>query len=235
MIPFFRRIRKQLANDNKPLKYLRYAIGEIILVVIGILIALQINNWNDSIKYALSEKEFIKSLELDLLRDKEFLTASFNDAKIRLSEINVLLEELSQISKSNQSLIDSLFIKHLIPIATFYPQSGSFETATSSGIFTNFKNKDLLAKVHNLYKTLYPRVVYNGELVDDRTMKLGEKYAHERRIGKLGEKNNAQISEIMDDVYRGVNGGKWRNRILSETLEVINIILSDISMLSANL
>ena len=48
MIPFFRKIRKQFADDNKPLKYMRYAIGEIILVVIGILIALSINNWNEN-------------------------------------------------------------------------------------------------------------------------------------------------------------------------------------------
>ena len=45
MIPFFRKIRKKMADDNKPLKYMRYAIGEIVLVVVGILIALQINNW----------------------------------------------------------------------------------------------------------------------------------------------------------------------------------------------
>ena len=50
MIPFFRKIRKKIADDNKPMKYMRYAIGEIILVVIGILIALQINNWNQQRK-----------------------------------------------------------------------------------------------------------------------------------------------------------------------------------------
>jgi hypothetical protein len=50
MIPFFRKIRKTLADDNKPIKYLRYAIGEIVLVVIGILIALQINNANENRK-----------------------------------------------------------------------------------------------------------------------------------------------------------------------------------------
>jgi hypothetical protein len=44
MIPIFRKIRKKMADDNKPMKYMRYAIGEIALVVIGILIALQINN-----------------------------------------------------------------------------------------------------------------------------------------------------------------------------------------------
>ena len=48
MTKFFRKIRKKLADDNKPIKYLRYAIGEIVLVVIGILIALQINNWNQN-------------------------------------------------------------------------------------------------------------------------------------------------------------------------------------------
>ena len=46
MINFFRKIRKKMADDSKPMKYLRYAIGEILLVVIGILIAIQINNWN---------------------------------------------------------------------------------------------------------------------------------------------------------------------------------------------
>mgnify|MGYP001591841413 CR=1 FL=1 len=50
MIKFFRRIRQGLLSENKFSKYLLYAIGEIILVVIGILIALQINNWNEKRK-----------------------------------------------------------------------------------------------------------------------------------------------------------------------------------------
>ena len=50
MINFFRKIRKQLADQNKPLKYFRYAFGEIVLVMIGILLALQVNNWNEERK-----------------------------------------------------------------------------------------------------------------------------------------------------------------------------------------
>jgi hypothetical protein len=50
MINFFRRIRKKLADDNKPLKYMRYAIGEILLAEVGVLIALQINNRNENKK-----------------------------------------------------------------------------------------------------------------------------------------------------------------------------------------
>ena len=52
MLRFFRNIIKELAAENKVTAYLRYAIGEIILVVIGILIALQINNWNERRKKA---------------------------------------------------------------------------------------------------------------------------------------------------------------------------------------
>ena len=63
MIPFFRKIRKTLADDNKPIKYLRYAIGEIVLVVFGILIALQINNWHKS-----NEKNELKSVYLKSLQ-----------------------------------------------------------------------------------------------------------------------------------------------------------------------
>ena len=48
MIKFFRHIRQDLMSKNKTSKYLKYAIGEILLVVIGILIALQINNWNQN-------------------------------------------------------------------------------------------------------------------------------------------------------------------------------------------
>jgi len=69
MINFFRRIRKNLADDNKPLKYMRYATGEIVLVVLGILIALQINNWNELRKIHLQNIEFLNNLKVELSVD----------------------------------------------------------------------------------------------------------------------------------------------------------------------
>ena len=73
MIPFFRKIRKQFADDNKPLKYMRYAIGEIVLVVIGILIALQINNWNEQDKIVKSIDSNLVILKQNLLEDQKQL------------------------------------------------------------------------------------------------------------------------------------------------------------------
>jgi len=61
MIKFFRKIRQNLLMENKTGKYFKYAIGEILLVVIGILIALQINNWNDQ---RISKKEVITQLKI---------------------------------------------------------------------------------------------------------------------------------------------------------------------------
>ncbi|MBN2615621.1 MAG: hypothetical protein JXR71_07985 [Bacteroidales bacterium] len=55
----FKNIRRKLAAENQLTKYLRYAIGEILLVVIGILIALQVNNWNEHRKKMIFEREII--------------------------------------------------------------------------------------------------------------------------------------------------------------------------------
>ena len=66
MTPFFRRIRLKLANENQFLRYSRYAIGEIVLVVVGILIALQINNWNETRKEKIQEHHILEVILKDL-------------------------------------------------------------------------------------------------------------------------------------------------------------------------
>ena len=58
-----------MAEDNRPLKYLRYAVGEIILVVIGILIAVQINNWNEGQKRSKLKQTYVENLINDLTKD----------------------------------------------------------------------------------------------------------------------------------------------------------------------
>ena len=69
MLRFFRQIRQRLLSDNKFSKYLLYAIGEIVLVVIGILIALQINNWNEDRKREKLKASYTASLIDDLALD----------------------------------------------------------------------------------------------------------------------------------------------------------------------
>ena len=84
MIKFFRKIRQKLVSENNLGKYLFYAIGEIVLVVIGILIALSINNWNESRKIRHQDIEFLKNLKAELLIDISALT----DRKTEYQRIN---------------------------------------------------------------------------------------------------------------------------------------------------
>lgn len=69
MTRFFHKIRLKLASENQFFKYTRYAIGEIILVVIGILFALQINNWNEGRKQNRADQEFLRNLRMELSLD----------------------------------------------------------------------------------------------------------------------------------------------------------------------
>jgi len=101
MIPFFRKIRKKMADDNKPIQYMRYAIGEIVLVVIGILIALSINNWNEERKEGLIEQNYLRRLLVDLESDYKTLTFSKGLSNDRINQIKILTDVITNPSLSN--------------------------------------------------------------------------------------------------------------------------------------
>jgi hypothetical protein len=84
MIKFFRFIRQRLVSQNKLGKYLVYAIGEIVLVVIGILIAIQINNWNEEKKNNRIETVTLRSLKEDLLSSQAQLTEKISNTQERV-------------------------------------------------------------------------------------------------------------------------------------------------------
>lgn len=81
MIKFFRKIRQRLLTENKFSKYLLYAIGEIVLVVIGILIALSINNWNEANKQEILEIKYLKRLKTDLVHDSIYFNMRITNAR----------------------------------------------------------------------------------------------------------------------------------------------------------
>jgi len=90
MLRFFRLIRQRLLTENPPAgsrradrfsKYLLYAIGEILLVVIGILIALQVNNWNESRQERSSELNFLSRIREDLRNDNDYFKRRIDDAE----------------------------------------------------------------------------------------------------------------------------------------------------------
>ena len=103
MIKFFRKIRQRLLTENKFSKYLLYAIGEIILVVIGILIALSINNWNEERKESLIEKNYLRRLLVDLENDYKTLSFSKDLSRDRINQVNILSNVIENQSQSNEN------------------------------------------------------------------------------------------------------------------------------------
>jgi len=115
MLPFFRKIRYKLAENNQFFKYSRYAIGEIVLVVIGILIALSINNWNQE---RINEKEIKNKLMLvqrELIGDIAALEKeiSFRGNRQKLISRSLkILEEETSLSSQNRAILDSAFLTY---------------------------------------------------------------------------------------------------------------------------
>lgn len=86
MIKFFRTIRRKMLSQGKTIKYLQYAIGEIVLVVIGILIALSINNKSDEVADREAERSFYRNTA-DLLKDDMPVTYEVSELTMRNSSI----------------------------------------------------------------------------------------------------------------------------------------------------
>jgi Family of unknown function (DUF6090) len=99
MIKFFRKIRQNLIMENKTSKYFKYAAGEIVLVVIGILIALQINNWNENRKINNQETVYLQDLKNDITFDIETLNARVANNNLMVHNIDTILTLIS--SKKN--------------------------------------------------------------------------------------------------------------------------------------
>ncbi|MCW5515438.1 DUF6090 family protein [Muriicola sp. Z0-33] len=104
MLKFFRKIRQQLLTENKFSKYIVYAIGEILLVVIGILIALQINNMNEARKTEKFEHQILNDI-LIALEDNIFRnTACLKSNKNSIASVDIILKQLEENTGYHDSL-----------------------------------------------------------------------------------------------------------------------------------
>jgi hypothetical protein len=160
MIKFFRKIRQNLLSEGKTGKYFKYAIGEIVLVVIGILIALQINNWNESRIQRQKEIVILSELKKELENDLE---TEFIPAIDYLKETNQTTLKLwryyREYHKNNSKIIpkDSLSYYLQSPALkwSFVLNLGAFESLKSSGIDI-ISNDSLRSKISTMYSTHYP-------------------------------------------------------------------------------
>ncbi len=149
MIKLFRNIRKNLLNEGKTTNYFKYAIGEIILVVIGIFIALQLNNWNQNRIDNLQATEALYNLKAELqknivdLETLDSLYATFQSSTkkgIEMLNNNLLVRDLVALD----TLIQTKY-------TTFPLTKSTYQELINTGSFYNIKNEKLKSEINKLY------------------------------------------------------------------------------------
>jgi hypothetical protein len=173
MIKLFRNIRQNLlAEGKKTSRYLKYAIGEIILVVIGILIALSINNWNENRKEHLLEKRYLSDLRTDLqkdslaindmlkqsagqMRSKSLLFRFLDEhTKYTLNDYNAGKDSFYKYEYKSQQVADSIqyhFFSQWQVLYNFTPNITTIEEMKSTGNIGVISDKNLRRLVLETY------------------------------------------------------------------------------------
>jgi len=189
MIKFFRKIRQQLLTESEFNKYLLYAIGEIVLVVIGILIALQLNNLNERNKFEAKEIEMLNdfkaSLEVDLM--------SFNRALERGQQSKSSMEIILAHLEADLPFSDSLKVHFGLTTDTWMAQANRsvFESLKSAGL-TLISNKELRQELVRLYDDLI----------------IGQKERNNRYRDLLDEGSANILITRFDELWKG-NHESW--------------------------
>ena len=147
MLKFFRRIRQQLFHQGNIRKYALYAIGEIALVMIGILLALQVNNWNEKRLEKIEEQAALLNLQKDFDLNRKNLLNSINQIKNNIQGSATILNHTGQKYQPPIQLdIDSLLL-FATSTPRYFPQNGFLNELINSGkLFfnNNFKSLKIL-------------------------------------------------------------------------------------------
>jgi len=239
MIKFFRKIRQNLLTENKFNKYLIYAIGEIILVVIGILIALSINNWNGKRKQTLVGINILNGIKTDILKDTIDINDNIRAFKVLIKNDSILIDHLTN-NRNKNSKIENLFLQNFSYQENIIILHHShFDEAKLKGL-SLIKKTTLRDSISRLYEFHYKALeqtensakmfkVYN-ELISDKMSSAflindkGVFSINDNFYNKLLHDDNFTYLLIMHQSFtKGKLYGIY-NPILKSALEVVDAI-----------
>jgi len=176
MIKFFKKIRYNLIETGKTANYLKYAIGEIILVVIGILIALQINNWNEKRKNNHQELIILGNILQDLKNDKIGLNKIIERRISKASSADIMVSYYD--GEKIKNLSDYYFHwTNVLYWEAHYPRNIAFKELVNSGNMSIIKNAEIrnsLLEINASYEELFS---VRQHMYDDYTLYLYSSYA----------------------------------------------------------
>ena len=167
MIKIFRNIRQNLIMGNKTSKYLKYAVGEIVLVMIGILLALQVNNWNEARKEYDKKLALLKSLKVEFTLNLEQLDSVmyYDNLVVKSTYWFLHLDPEESAAKNTDSLRDML--QNTSWLWTFDAQNGALRSGISSGNIHYIKNDSLINLLFS-----WQDIVADAKENEDRSIEL---------------------------------------------------------------
>ncbi|MBT8377334.1 MAG: hypothetical protein KJO22_10720 [Bacteroidia bacterium] len=152
MAKFFSHFRQKLLANNRTGRYFTYALGEIILVVIGILIALQINNWNESRKKVILKNTYLSRLINDVKKDTSNINYLVKELNINQSSITNLISTLGQenISPELDSALVAFYNRGWV-ISDFVATANTYTDLSQTGNMNIISNTDLVDEIIRYY------------------------------------------------------------------------------------
>ena len=151
MIKFFRKIRQKLIGEGNLKRYLIYAIGEILLVVIGILIALQINNWNELDKEKATGIEYLLRIHSDLEKDTAYLNKKVSFAKEEQQSYYSYIQSMYDDQSSTEEFI-KLTSSVYWNAENLILENTTYNEITNSGKFSFIDNETLRGQIMDYYR-----------------------------------------------------------------------------------
>jgi hypothetical protein len=245
MIKLFRKIRYDLIEENKTGRYFKYAIGEIILVVIGILIALQINNWNENRKLNAQKQQYYQQLLEDLKKDKTYIESTITYFDSTITNYTKYLETFGESNLGIDEIYNNIFQLDVKSKLIEFNTS-TIETMQNTGdiklvpMFIRNKLIDLKRKQETTITVALKNTEGKNQLLQNATLLGGNDTLFERLKNqpefaqKLHiEDNFPQLFLALEAVHlwKTVSAKQTLNSfqdILSENTELINLISEEL-------
>ena len=235
MVSALRKIRKKLLEQNRAQRYILYAIGEIVLVVIGILIALQINTWNKEKQNRVHEIVTLKNLKADLEIQKELIKEQIDYELAVIAQVDSAKNYVSD--EANKAVLNRLF-RELAARHTFKANRATFNNMISGGSINLVRNEELQNDVIRYFQRLdYVESVVNNNNLYMMDSNFGL-YVANNGLGLEVDDNNEIIStKIFNRREKATVFAQLNYRLASSSsikdinkilLEVTNKLIKDI-------
>ncbi|MBM1107047.1 hypothetical protein JQC67_12920 [Aurantibacter crassamenti] len=195
MIKFFRHIRQRLLSENKFSKYLIYALGEIVLVVIGILIALSISNWNENRKNKNTEADYYCRILDDFELNEKLIDENYELTSNRIKLTKELIKDLNNIPNDRSKILNKFVFALRQDVSV--PSNITFEDLTSSGqlkLLTDIKLKNRLIEHSTFLNTTL-------NLLKENRNEIVKRYTDYEYITELGYQDIEYVKRELDDEH----------------------------------